>query len=89
MQEEKVAKFKKVVGELISDIRKSETDLSINKFALEYELDKSNISKIERGKYGINLISAWKICQALGIKFSYFAKLLEERLGEDFTLIDE
>ena len=29
-----------------------------------------------------------KTSEALGIKFSEFAKKLEEKLGKDFTLID-
>lgn len=80
--------FKQAVGEVLRDIRKN-TNLSLNKFALEYDLDKSNMSKTERGLINIYLITAWKIAEAYGLKFSEFAKMLEDKLGEDFTFIDE
>ncbi len=80
--------FKQAVGEVFRDIRKN-ADLSLNKFALEYDLDKSNMSKTERGIINIYLITAWKIVEAHGLKFSEFAKMLEDKLGENFTFIDE
>ena len=89
MQDKKQKKFKKAVGEVIKDIRQEKTNLSINQLALEFDFDKSNLSKIERGMYGIQLITAWKISEALGIKFSDFAKMIEEKLGENFKLMDE
>ena len=89
MQDEKVIIFKQVVGSIIKEIRSSKSNLSINKFANEFDLDKGNLSRMEKGKYSIHLITAYKISEALGIKFSEFAKLLEERLGENFTLIDQ
>lgn len=88
MQEDKVLEFKKAVGAVIQDIRKNKKELSINKLALEFDFNKSNLSKIERGIYGIQLITAWRLSEALGVKFSEFAKLLEEELGESFTFID-
>ena len=89
MQDEKIIQFKKAVGEIIREIRETKTDLSITRLAYEYEFDKGNISKTERGLYNIQLATAWKICEALGISFSDFAKLLEKKLGKDFTLIEE
>lgn len=90
MQEEvKLLHFKQAVGRVIQKIRKSKTGLSINKFALEYDFDKGNLSKIERGQYNIYLYTAWKIIEALDIDFSEFAKMLKEELGDDFTFIDE
>ncbi len=80
--------FKQAVGEIFRDIREN-SNLSLNKFALEYDLDKSNMSKTERGIINIYLITAWKIVEAHGLKFSEFAKMLEDKLGEDFTFIDE
>ncbi len=49
MQEDKVLEFKKAVGEVIQDIRKNKKGLSINKLALEFDFNKSNLSKTERG----------------------------------------
>ena len=89
MQDIKTEKFKKAVGQVIKDVRQTKTDLSINQLALEFDFDKSNLSKIERGIYGIQLITAWKISEAMGLKFSEFAKLIENKLGKNFKLIDE
>ena len=89
MQDEKTEQFKKAVGQVIKEIRENKTDLSINKLALEFDFDKSNLSKIERGIYGIQLVTAWKISESLGIKFSDFAKLIEEKLGKNFKFMDE
>lgn len=52
---------------------------------MNMNLTVGNLSKIERGIYGIQLLTAWKLCEALEIKFSDFAKTLEEKLGEDFN----
>jgi len=61
--------------------------LSQEELALEYDFDKGNLSKTERGLYSIQLITAWRISEALGIKFSDFAKLLEEKLENNFSLL--
>ena len=88
-EDEKVLKFKKAVGEMIRELRTSRTNLSLNKLAFEYDFDKGNLSKTERGIYSIHLITAWRLSEALGMKFSEFAKCLEEKLGDDFILMDE
>lgn len=82
-------KFKLAVGEIVRQEREKNTGKSLNTFANEYEFDRGNLSKIERGIYGIQLLTAWKLCEALEIKFSDFAKTLEEKLGEDFKFFDE
>ena len=84
----KVERFNKVVGELIKELRQNNNNISINNFCRQYDFDRGNFSKIERGVIGCRLATVFKACEALGIKFSDFAKLLEEKLGEDFTFID-
>lgn len=81
--------FNKITGELFNELRKKKSNVSMSKFAREYEFDRGNFSKIERGIVGCRLITAWKFCEASGIKFSEFAKILEDKLGKDFKLIDE
>ena len=89
MQEEKIIEFKKALGLVIKEIRETKTGLSINQLSNEFDFDKGNMSKIERGVFDIQFSTGWKISQALGIKFSDFAKMLEEKLGEDFSLLDD
>ncbi len=85
----KYLQFNKEVGRTIQDLRISEKDLSINKLALEYGLDRGNLSRIENGKTDPQFSTVWRISEALGLKFSEFAKKIEENLGENFTFIDE
>lgn len=81
--------FKKAVGAVITEARASVEGLSINKFAAEYDFDKGNISKTEKGVYNIYLMTAWRLSEALGITFVEFASRLQEKLGKDFKFIDE
>ncbi len=86
---EKVVKFKKAVGNVIKKLRKDKSTLSINKLAAEYDFDKGNLSKTERGIYNIQLMTAWRLSESLGVSFVEFAKYLQDELGENFTFIDE
>ena len=85
----KRAKFNKILGQVIKNIRIKDDYISISKLAREYDLDRGNLSKLERGINGCNIVTAWKICEAANIKFSEFAKLLEKELGKDFKFTDE
>lgn len=86
---EKETKFKQVIGEIFHRYRKDNTNYSVNYIGRAYGFDRGNLSKMENGVVGISLLTAWKLCEALGIKFSDFANILEEQLGEDFKFFDE
>ena len=81
-------KFNMIVGEIITELRKNNDNISINNFCRQFDFDRGNFSKIERGKLSCRLITIYKVCEAFNIKFSVFAKILEEKLGENFNLID-
>ncbi len=87
--DKKTLQFMNAVGNTLKEIREKQTNSSINKFAREYDIDRGNLSKIERGIINCRLITAWKLTEAAGIKFSDFARKLEEELGKDFKLMDE
>ena len=87
--ESKDLQLRKVIGEIIRDIRINKIGLSCSRLANEYGFDRGNLNRIENGLLDSKISTLWKITQALGLKFSEFAKILEEELGEDFTLIDE
>lgn len=78
----------KKLGTVIKRLR-NENKISLNSLANEYDINKGTLSKIENGNVNCKFINVWKISQALGIKFSEFAKILEDELGEEFSLIDE
>ena len=75
------------IGELIKELRQN-NNYSCRKLAYEYDISRSNLNKIENGLIECRVATLMKISEALGIKLSEFAKKLEEKLGEDFTLID-
>ena len=76
------------IGELITRLR-NENGYSCRKFAYEYDISRSNLNKIENSEIDCKVITLWKISEALGIKMSELMKILEEELGEKFTLIDK
>ena len=86
---DKTLQFRKILGNLITKLRLDKTGLSGNKLANEYDIGNGNISRIQNGEVDCKFITVWKISESLGLKFSEFAKFLEEELGEDFKLIDE
>ena len=88
-KDKKLLQFKNALGEIVKELRTSKTNLSINKLALGYDIGRGNLSKIEKGCFDYRMSTAWKLSEALGLKFSKFSEKLEEKLGKDFTFIDE
>lgn len=88
-KDEKFLRFKRAIGKVIKRQRLEYTDLSISQLALQYELDKGTVSRLERGLVECYVSTLWKIAEASGIKFSELVKLIEEELGEDFKFMDE
>ncbi len=88
-QDDKILYFHKAVGAIFKEIRENKSNISISRFAREYDVDRGNLSKIERGMLGCRILTAWKISEAAGIKFSDFAKRLEDKLGAGFKFFDE
>lgn len=89
LDQRRCKKFNRALGKVIKEYRESQTSCSMSQFAMEYEIDKGNLSKLENGKYSSRFITIWFIAEALGVKFSDFSKKLEQELGKDFKLIDE
>ena len=85
----KTLHFRKITGKKLNELRISRTGLSGNEFANQFDIGNSNVSRIDNGIVDAKFVTLWEICEALDIKFSEFAKLLEDELGEDFKLIDE
>lgn len=88
-KDEKTLYFKKVLGELITNQRKEKKNLSCRRLANEYGMNSGHLNMVENGRIECKVITLWRISEALGIKFSDLAKLLEEKLGDDFKLMDE
>ncbi len=86
-RKEKILHFKKIVGKLVRQLRENK-QTSGNKLANEYDLYSGNLSRLENGETDPQFSTIWKTAEALGIKFSEFAKMIEDELGDEFTLID-
>ena len=59
--------FKETLGVLIKELRTSNTDLSCHKFANAYDLNDSNLGKIERAIIDCKFVTLWKIIEGLNI----------------------
>ena len=77
------------LGQTVKELRESTEGLTLNRLANEYELYKGTLSKIERGQHNCQFVTIWQLSEALGIKCSELVKILEEKLGDDFSLIHE
>lgn len=86
--DEKSLHLKEKLGKTIRRIREEKTGLSCSKLANEYGLYSGHLTMIENGQIDCKFVTMWKISEALGMKLSEFVKVLEDELGEDFTLID-
>ena len=85
----KSLKIRKILGNIVRQLRIKNTGLSCNKLANEYDIGNGNLSRIENGVVDVKLITVWKIAEALGMKVSELTAILEDELGEDFVLMDE
>lgn len=77
------------LGKIVRKYRKENTDQSLNNFAHSFDIGKGHMSMIENGKVCCSIVTAWKIAQGFNMKLSELIQILEQELGDDFTLIDE
>ena len=48
-KEKKILLFKKAVGEVIRELRQEFPKVSMSRLAMEYDIDKGSLSRLERG----------------------------------------
>ena len=88
VKNDKTLQLSVIIGLYIKELRQKKGYFSRKKFADEYDLSDSNLSRIERGLGEIKFVTLFKILQSLDISLADFETGLKERLGSDFTLID-
>lgn len=88
-KEKKILLFKKAVGEVIRELRQEFPKVSMSRLAMEYDIDKGSLSRLERGLMECYVSTLWKIAEATGVKFSEIAQRIEEKLGSEFKFMDE
>lgn len=84
----KMIKLNKAIGNKVKELR-VKNNISLTQLAYSFDISKSTLSSLENGEGFCKVATLWKVINALGYKFSDFIKMLEEELGENFTLIDE
>ena len=91
MQEnnEKTLELAKQLGIIIKEFRKDDSKISLDRLAISFGISKGSLSNIENGNNNIKFVTLWKLSEALGVKCSELIKMLEEKLGDDFSLLDE
>ena len=90
MQEnkEKIIYLKQILGEVFRQLRKANTELSCNKAEEEYDIGRGNLNRLENGKTDPSFTTLWKAAEASGQKLSYIISLIEDKVGENFSLTD-
>ncbi len=86
-KDEKSLHLAKILGQAIEEQRKLKL-VSKNKFANEYGLNDSNLGKVEKAQIDCKFVTFWRIAEALNLKPSELTKIVEDKLGEDFHLMD-
>jgi len=87
-KDEKTLQLRNTLGKVCKNYREK-MGMSCNNFEAAFDFSKGNFNRIENGVVDCKFITLWKISEALGMKPSEFVKVLEDKLGEDFSLIDE
>lgn len=85
-------KKSKIIFEALAEVVK-EQRISKNKsmrlLADEFDIQRSLLSRIENGINEPKMISIWTICEVLGMKPSELFSKIENKLPNDFKLLDD
>lgn len=86
--EEKYNYLKTVLGNVFKEIRMQNSGYSCNKAEAEFDIGSGNLSRIENGKTNPSFTTMWKAAESTGQKLSYIVSLVEDLVGENFSLTD-
>ncbi len=85
---EQSLRFIKELGKVINQKRANLNVKSRYNFCNSYELDSSNLRRIENGEIEAKVTMLLRISEALGIPLSNIIMEVENRLGKDFHIIE-
>ena len=88
-KDENTLKLRYILGNVFKDIRENNGSITRNKLEDEYGLGKNTVQRVEDALYDCKIITAWKMSEALGVKFSDIIKTIEEKLDKNFSLIEK
>lgn len=86
---EKTLKYIKTLGKVIHEKRIKCSDKSRYNFCNSYELDSTNLRRIENGEIEPKITMLLRVAEALGISLSELIKNVEDELGDDFHVIEQ
>ena len=91
MQENKnkVIKNKKVREVLSLVLKELKGNKKISEIAYESELSRSVIYYIEKAKKDPQLTTLWRLAEGFGMKPSKFVKLIENKMPDNWTILEE
>ena len=84
----KTAKLVKAIGEIIKRHRE-EQNKTMYSISAEAGVPKATWRELELGLKDFRFTTIWKIAEGLDIPLEQLIKELREKLGADFTLIEE
>ena len=85
---EKTLHYIKKLGEIIKKKRLSKYKKSRFNFCISYDLDSSNLRRIENGEIEPKITMLLRIAEALDIPLSELLQAVEKELGKDFHVIE-
>ena len=80
--------LKKELQRTIADIVKENRTKSITKSADEIGMGKSMWADLENGIKDPQFSTLWRIAEGLNLKPHVLVKMIEDRLGEDFSFLE-
>lgn len=85
---EKTLKYVKILGKIIKKKRIEKYKKSRFNFCISYDLDSSNLRRIENGEIEPKITMLLRIAEALNIPLSELIKDVENELGNEFHVIE-
>lgn len=86
---EKTLHFIKKLGEIIKKKRLKKYAKSRFNFCISYDLDSSNLRRIENGEIEPKITMLLRIAEALEIPLSELLESVEKELDKDFHVIEQ
>lgn len=85
---EKTLHYIKKLGEVIKKKRLEKYKKSRFNFCISYDLDSSNLRRIENGEIEPKITMLLRIAEALNIPLSELLNSVEKEIGKDFHVIE-
>lgn len=86
---EKTLQYLTILGNVIKKKRLAQNFKSRHNFCISYDLDSSNLRRIENGEIEPKITMLLRIAEALNLPLSDIIKDVEKEIGRDFYVIEQ